>query len=48
MLTVEGFFDMALNSEWRDQALDGCQFPKDITYDDLVFFENIQNLMDIA
>ena len=23
MLTVEGCFETALNSEWRDQALDG-------------------------
>ena len=23
MLTVEGYFETSLNSEWRDQALDG-------------------------
>ena len=38
MLTVEGCFEMALNSEWRDQAFDGRLFQKNISYDNLVFF----------
>ena len=47
MLTDEGCFEMALISEWRDQALDGHSFRKYITYDDLLFFENVQKLMEI-
>ena len=47
MLTVEGSFETSLNSEWRDQALDGHLFRKDFSYDDLLFLENVQNLMDI-
>ena len=47
MLTVEGCFETALNSEWRDQALDGRYFWKYIRYEDLLFLENVQNLMEI-
>ena len=47
MLTVEGCFERALNSEWRDQALDGRYYQKDISYDDLLFFENVENLMEV-
>ena len=39
MLTFEGCFETALNSEWRDQALDGRLFRTYISYDDLLFFE---------
>ena len=46
MLTVEGCFETALNNEWRDQALHGRSFRKDISYDDLLFFENVQSLME--
>ena len=41
MLTVEECLETALNSEWRDQALDGCEFRKYISYDDLLFSENV-------
>ena len=47
MLTAEGYFETALNSEWRDQALDGRYFWKYISYEDLLFLENIQSLMEI-
>ena len=47
MLTVEGCFETALNNEWRDQVLHGRSFRKYITYQDLLFFENVQNLMEI-
>ena len=47
MLTVEGCFETPLNSEWRDQALDCREYRKYISYDDLLFFENVQNLMEI-
>ena len=47
MLTVEGYFETALNSEWRDQALDGRHFWKYISYEDLLFLENVQNLMEL-
>ena len=48
MLTVEGCFETAVNSEWRDEALDGRQFGKYISYEDPLFFENVQNLMELA
>ena len=48
MLTVEGCFEAALNSECRDQPLDGREFWKYISYDNFLFFENVQNLMEIA
>ena len=44
MFTVEGSFETALNSEWRDQALHGRKFGKHISYDYLLLFENVQNL----
>ena len=47
MLTVEGCFDRALNSERRDQALHGRYFGKYLSYQDLLFFENVQNLREI-
>ena len=47
MLTVERCFETSLNSEWRDEALEGRLFRKDISYDDVVCFENVQNLMEI-
>ena len=47
MLTVERCFDTAVNSEWREQALDGRQFGIHISYDDPLFFENVHNLMEI-
>ena len=46
MLTVEGCFETALNREWRDQVLHGFKFWKYISYDDLLLFENVQNLME--
>ena len=46
MLTVEGCFETPPNSEWRDQVLHGCKFRKYISYDDLLFFETVQNLME--
>ena len=42
MLTVEGCFETALNSEWLDQALGGRCFRKYISYDDLLFFEKFE------
>ena len=36
MLTAEGCFETALNSEWRDQVLDGRLYRKYISYGDLV------------
>ena len=47
MLTVEGCFETALKSEWRDQALHGCKFREYISYDDLLFLENVQTLKEI-
>ena len=47
MLTVEGYFEKALNSEWRDEALDARYFRKYLSYDDLLFFEYVQHLMEI-
>ena len=47
MLTVKGCVETALNSERGDQALDGRKFAKYISYEDLLFFENVQNLMEI-
>ena len=47
MLTVEGCFEMALNSEWRDQAWDGPYFRKYITYDDLLLFLNVYNFIEV-
>ena len=47
MLTVEECFETPLNSEWREQALDGREFWKYISYDDLLYFENIPNLIEI-
>ena len=47
MLTVEGCFETALNSEWRDEALDRRSFRKYISHDDLIFFKNVQNLKEI-
>ena len=47
MLTVQGCFDTALKSEWRDKALDGRYFPKYMSSEDVLFFENVQNLMEI-
>ena len=47
MLTIEGCFEKALNSEWPDQALDGRYFRKYISYEDLLFLKNVQNLMEI-
>ena len=37
MLNVEGCFETPLNSEWRDQALDGRYFWKYISDEDLFF-----------
>ena len=37
-MTVEGYFERALNSEWCDQALDDHYVREHISYDDLVFF----------
>ena len=47
MLTVEGRFETALNSEQRDQASDGRYFRKQISYDDVVVFFYYQNFMEI-
>ena len=47
MFTVEGCFETALNSERRDQALDGRYFRKYISYDDLLFVAYDQNFMEI-
>ena len=47
MLTVERCFETVLSNEWRDQALHCRLFRKYITYEDLLFFENVQNLMEI-
>ena len=47
MLTVEGCSDTALFTEWSNQLLESHQFRKYISYDDLLVFENIKNLMDV-
>ena len=47
MLIVEGCFETALNSEWRDEGLDGPYFRKYISCDDPLFFENVPNFMQI-
>ena len=48
MLIVEGCFETALSSEWREQVLDGRYFQKYNSYDNFFgLFENVQNLMEI-
>ena len=45
MLTVEGCSETVLFGEWSDQVWDSRKFWKYISYDDLLFFENVENLM---
>ena len=39
MLTAEGYFEMAVNSEWREQALDGRWYRKYSSYEDFLFLQ---------
>ena len=45
MLTVEGYSETALFGEWSNQVFDSLEVRKYISYDDLPFFENVQNFM---
>ena len=45
MLTVEGYSETAIFREWCIQVFDSLYFGKYISYDDLLFFENVSNLM---
>ena len=45
MLTVKGCSETVFFREWSNQVFDSLYFPKESSYDDHLFFQNVQNLM---
>ena len=47
IFTLEECSDNVIFSEWSNQALDSRSFRKYIGYDNLLFLENVWNLIEI-
>ena len=45
MLTVKMCSETVFLREWSNQVFDNLYFPKESSYDDHPFFQNVQNLM---